>query len=87
MVRTMFSPRCWATSSTRRLAVVVGFERREDRRQLAFERDVDDGADDLRDPADEIAVVGAEAVVAAAAAFLLRGLAGAAVAMFCFLAS
>jgi hypothetical protein len=30
------------------VAVVVGLERRQDRRQLAFERDVDDGADHLR---------------------------------------
>ena len=37
------------------VAVVVGFERGEDRRQLALERDVDDRADDLRDRADEVA--------------------------------
>ena len=37
------------------VAVVVGLERREDRRQIAFERDVDDGADDLADAADEVA--------------------------------
>ena len=37
------------------VAVVVGFERGEDRRQLALERDVDDGADDLRDLADQVA--------------------------------
>ncbi len=37
------------------VAVVVGLERGEDRRQLAFEGDVDDGADDLADAADEVA--------------------------------
>jgi len=31
------------------VAVVVGFERGEDRRQFAFEADVNDGADDLAD--------------------------------------
>jgi hypothetical protein len=31
------------------VAVVVGFQRREDRRQFAFEGHVDDGADDLAD--------------------------------------
>ncbi len=36
--------------------VAIGrFERGEDRRKLAFERNVDDGADDLRDRADEVA--------------------------------
>ncbi len=33
------------------LAVVVGFQRVQDFRQMAFELDVDDGADDLRDVA------------------------------------
>ncbi len=33
------------------LAVVVGLQRGEDRRQFAFEGDVDDGADDLGDGA------------------------------------
>ena len=47
IVRTTFSPRCCATSRTRRLPPIVGLERGEDRRQLALERDVDDGADDL----------------------------------------
>ena len=51
MVRTVFSPRCWATSSTSRLAVIVGLQRVQDRRQLAVELDVDDGADDLGDAA------------------------------------
>ncbi len=37
------------------VAVVVGLERREDRRQLALESDVDDGADDLADAADKVA--------------------------------
>ena len=37
------------------VAVVVGLERREDRRQVAFEGDVDDGADDLADAAGEVA--------------------------------
>jgi hypothetical protein len=36
------------------VALVVGLQRCEDRRQLAFESDVDDGADDLRDLADQI---------------------------------
>ena len=40
------------------VAVIVGFQRGEDRRQLAFERDVDDRADDLRDLADEVAAGG-----------------------------
>ena len=34
MVRTVDSPRCWATSSTRRLALVLGLERVEDRGQM-----------------------------------------------------
>ena len=49
MVRTVDSPRCCATSSTRRLLpfmVVMAFE---NRRQMSFELHVDDGADDLRD--------------------------------------
>ena len=37
------------------VAAIVGLERCEDRRKLALERDVDDGADDLRDAADEVA--------------------------------
>ena len=49
MVRTVVSPRCWATSSTRRLPLgSVGLERVQDRRQVAVELHVDDGADDLR---------------------------------------
>ena len=53
MARTVFSPRCWATSSTRRngspvlLVGVGGLQRVQDRRQVAVELDVDDGADDL----------------------------------------
>ena len=52
IVRTVDSPRCWATSRTRRLPPFVGLERRQDRRQLAVEADVDDGADHLADAAD-----------------------------------
>jgi hypothetical protein len=37
------------------VAAIVRLERREDRRKLTFERDVDDCADDLRDATDEIA--------------------------------
>ena len=37
-------------------AAIVGLERREDRRKLAFEGDVDDGADNLRDAAGQVAV-------------------------------
>jgi hypothetical protein len=48
MVRTVFSPRCWATSSTRRLPTLVGLERVQDRGQVIAELHVDDGADDLR---------------------------------------
>ena len=74
------------------VAVVVGLERGQDRRQLAFERDVDDGADDLGDAADEVARAGASDGARSgrdvAAAFLLRvrGLVSAAVAMSVFLA-
>ena len=70
------------------LALIVGFKRGQDRRKLAFESDVDDSADDLRDLADEIAAcgrrLGAGALVVAA--FLVRVLGSAAVAMFGFLA-
>ena len=37
------------------VAAIVGFERGQDRRQVAFERDVDDGADHLADAAGEVA--------------------------------
>jgi hypothetical protein len=53
MVRTVFSPRCWATSKHQAeglaglLVGVGGFQRVQDRRQVAVELDVDDGADDL----------------------------------------
>ena len=53
MARTVFSPRCWATSSTRRNGLPVrgvgvgGLERVEDGGQVAVELHVDDGADDL----------------------------------------
>ena len=40
------------------LTLVLGFQRGEDRRQLAFEGDVDDGADHLRDLADDISANG-----------------------------
>ena len=73
------------------VAAIVGLERGEDRRQLAFEGDVDDGADDLRDAADEVARLrAARSALRAAApcgAAFLRGLVGAAVAMLSFLAS
>ena len=51
MQRTEFSPRCWATSRTRRLPLFVGFQRVQDLRQMAVELHVDDGADDLGDVA------------------------------------
>jgi hypothetical protein len=41
------------------VAVVVGLERGEDRRQLAFEGHVDDGADDLADAAEVVGCTGA----------------------------
>ncbi len=69
------------------VAAIVGLERGEDRRQLAVERDVDDGADHLRDAAGEVAGLRRSAgFQPRLAAFLARGLAGAAVAMFVFLA-
>ena len=73
------------------VAAVVGLERGQDRRKLALERDVDDGADDLRDAADEVARLRRRRFGAGggASAFLarLRGLvSGAAVAMSVFLA-
>ena len=54
MVRTMFSPRCCATSSTSVLADGLDLQRVQDRRQLAVELHVDDGADDLGDGADAV---------------------------------
>ena len=52
------SPSCWATSSTRRCAVVVGLERVQDLGQVAVELHVDDGADHLRDPAGRVGADG-----------------------------
>ena len=51
MVRTEFSPRCCATSRTRRLPLIGGLERVQDFRQVIVELHVDDGADHLRDAA------------------------------------
>ena len=48
-VRTVFSPRCCATSSTRRLPPFIGLQRVQDLRQVPVELHVDDGADDLGD--------------------------------------
>ena len=66
------------------VAVIVGLERGEDRRKLALERDVDDGADDLRDRADEVAGGGGGGGGGGLLGW--RGLVGAAVAMVGFLA-
>ena len=50
MVRTVFSPRCWATSRTRRSAPsVLDLEGVENLGELLVELDVDDGADHLGD--------------------------------------
>ncbi len=74
------------------VAAIVGLERGQDRRQLAFERDVDDGADDLADAADEVAragdVRGPDAGRGRGGGLLgaVRGLVSAAVAMSVFLA-
>ena len=54
MVRTMFSPRCCATSSTRRRPSLLGFQCVQNRRQVAFELHVDDRAHDLGDLADQV---------------------------------
>jgi hypothetical protein len=54
IVRTVFSPRCCATSSTSRLPLLFGLQRRQDGGQVAIERHVDDGADHLRDAADVV---------------------------------
>ena len=54
MVRTVFSPRCWATSSTRRLPWFVRLERVENRRQFPVELHVDDGARDLANATNRI---------------------------------
>ena len=51
MQRTVLSPSCCATSSTRRLPWFVGLERVQDLGQVAVELHVDDGADDLGDAA------------------------------------
>ena len=51
MQRTELSPRCCATSSTSRVAVVLGLQRIENLRQMAVELHVDDGADHLGDAA------------------------------------
>ena len=52
MVRTVDSPRCWATSSTRRLPPFLVSMRVQNGRQMAFELHVDDGADDLGNTSD-----------------------------------
>ena len=49
------------------VAVIVGLERRQDRRQLAVERHVDDGADHLADPAGTLVPAGAVLVLVAVA--------------------
>ena len=72
------------------VAAIVGLERREDRRKLAFERDVDDGADDLATRPTRLPVCCSAAAPSRTrrSAFLarLRGLvSGAAVAMSVFL--
>ena len=69
------------------VAAVVGLERRQDRRQLAFERDVDDGADHLATrPVRLLVCAGAFGLAAAVlGAAFLRGLVSAAVAIFVFL--
>ena len=78
MARTVFSPRCWATSSTRRKgspvrwSVLVVSSARLDRRQVAFELHVDDGADDLHQLAGGDAL-GGDAGVSAAAVFGAAG--------------
>ena len=46
-VRTERSPRCWATSSTRRPPWFCGLQRVQDLGQVALELHVDDGAHDL----------------------------------------
>ena len=51
MQRTELSPRCWATSSTSRAPLFIGLQRVENRRQVALELHVDDGADHLGDVA------------------------------------
>ena len=57
MARTVFSPRCWATSNTRRNVLaglgvgVGGLQRVQDRGQVAVELHVDDGADHLDEAA------------------------------------
>ena len=74
MQRTVFSPRCWATSSTRRLSLFIGLQRVQDLRQVAVEMHVDDSADDLRDTAGltlgAIAVDGLNAALAVVAFFV-----------------
>jgi len=49
MVRTVDSPRCCATSSTRRLPPFCVSSAFKIAGRLSFELHVDDGADDLRD--------------------------------------
>ena len=71
------------------VAAIVGLERRQDRRQLAFEGDVDDGADDLADAAGEVAGLrGCMRRLRGRGGLLgfLRGFVSAAVAMSVFLA-
>jgi hypothetical protein len=49
MVRTVDSPRCWATSRTRRLPLLSVSRAERISGERAFEGDVDDGADHLAD--------------------------------------
>ena len=58
------------------VAVIVGLERGEDRRQLAVEGDVDDGADDLAIRPTRLPVGAAAWAAAVVAAFLVRVLVG-----------
>ncbi len=53
MVRTIFSPRCWATSSTRRLPLLSVSSAARIGGSSPSNDDVDDRADDLRDLADQ----------------------------------
>ena len=48
MVRTVFSPRCWATSSTSLWVKPSTVQGCHDRRQLSIELDIHDGTDDLQ---------------------------------------
>ena len=55
MVRTVFSPRCWATSSTRRLPPFRVSSAFRIGGKSPLELHVDDSAHDLADPADRLA--------------------------------